>query len=689
MKFIKSLAVRSLFVCILFVSSFAGSALPDSTSPVPLSRTSTVKILKQLGGIPCPNDSYFTCVTINVPLDHFNPADTRTIPVTFAVLPASGVRKGMFVVATGGPGTAGISLADSYTSSYRAGIRKRFDIVFFDQRGVGLSGGLSCPQAAVKYYERDGQSETPQQKQALAMGARTFAEDCVSELSNPEILPYLGTAQAIEDLEYFRQLMQDNKFWLYGESYGTQYAQTYAAKNGSHLAGLILDGTVDLTLTGFEYYAQQAQAFNDTLTATMQFCNDDPYCTADLTSNLLKNHPDLTDISDSLIKMYDFGQTKLKSAPALFDFPLPEGGFAPRQFTFADLEVVAAGQMYTEADRMMLDRAVASSIAYDSPNPMARLLYLNLGVDEQTLDVIPDPSYSDALFYAVECQDYGYPGTTPEEKARNYFEAGDKVVPAIPRLGSLFYGDLPCAFWPNATTNLTRPEHLVAAGIPTLVLNGTADPATPLSNAISVYSHLKNGYLITEEGGPHVIFGWGHACPDFQVTNFLVNGKVPLKRVTKCPGVTADDYVPISPVDASGFVNLLDAFGWTETEISYLPEYYYWDGFTPTQVGCPLGGTLAFEPNALGYPAYTLNACSFANDFIMTGTGLYNFDKDQFSLTITTEGRWQCSIKYTRTGVKTKITSTCTGTTVTAQGKAMLPVQNGKFAQPTIVSKRK
>ena len=29
----------------------------------------------------------------------------------------------------------------------------------------------------------------------------------------------------------------------------------------------ILDGTVDLTFSGIEYYAQQAQAFNDALTS--------------------------------------------------------------------------------------------------------------------------------------------------------------------------------------------------------------------------------------------------------------------------------------------------------------------------------------------------------------------------------------------------------------------------------------
>ena len=664
MKLFKSLPFQALFILIIFVSSFAGTALPSSTVDRATKRPSTAAILDMLGGYPCPDDSYFTCVTIEVPLDHFNPADTRTIPATFAVLPATGNRRGMFVVATGGPGTSGVALADSYSSTYQDAIFRRFDIVFFDQRGVGLSGGLYCPEAAVDYYRRDPQSETPEEQMALAESARTFAEDCVAEMGNSEILPYLGTEQAIEDLEYFRTLMQDKKFWLYGESYGTQYAQTYAAKYGSHLAGMILDGTVDLTLTGFEFYAQQAQAFNDTLTATLQACNDDPYC--------------VEEVGGDAIEAYDNLAELLQDEAIPYDFPLPEGGFEERLFTFADLEVVAAGQMYSEGDRMMFNRALASATAYGNLVPLARILYLALGVDPQTLEVIPDSSYSDAVFYGVECQDYGYPGNTPEERIENYFAAGEQVVPFIPRLGSIFYGDAPCPFWPNATTDLTRPEPLTAPGIPTLVLNATADPATPLSNAISVFERLDDGYLITQEGGPHVIFGWGNACPDDLVTRFLVTGRTPKHRVTNCEGVTVEEYVPVSPTDASEFVDLLDAFGWTETEINYLPEYYYWDGFTPTQVGCPLGGTLAFESDD-ERNFYTLDGCSFANDLIMTGAGSYHFDRDRFILTVSLEGRWDCDVRYRRIGDRTVITGKCGGKIVAENGKSDSPVLDTKI----------
>ena len=202
---------------------------------------------------------------------------------------------------------------------------------------------------------------------------------------------------------------------------------------------------------------------------------------------------------------------------------------------------------------MLFNRALAAYASRDDVVPLARLLYLSLGLDPQTLDAVPDPSYSDAIYYAVECQDYGYPGATPDAKAENYLRAGDPIEAAVPRLASLFYGDLPCAYWPNATTNMTRPSPLTAPGIPTLVLGATADPATPVNNGISVYQHLQNGYLITQQGGPHVIFGRGVECVDNLVTDFLVKGKTPRQRETTCDGVVADDYVPLAPRTASRF----------------------------------------------------------------------------------------------------------------------------------------
>jgi len=154
---------RLFLILVIFFSSVAATSSPAQPAA---QKTSTENLLKDLGGTPCFDGSAFTCVTIDVPLDHFNPVDTRTVPVVFAVLPASGARKGMFVTATGGPGTAGVQLADSYSAGFDPGILDAFDIVFFDQRGVGYSGDLTCPSAANEYYRQDFRGLTRRQERA-------------------------------------------------------------------------------------------------------------------------------------------------------------------------------------------------------------------------------------------------------------------------------------------------------------------------------------------------------------------------------------------------------------------------------------------------------------------------------------------------------------------------------------------
>ena len=254
------------FSVILLVLILMAACAPATATPTPANpptqtaapeegpeavREDTAALLEQLGGYPCP-DSDFTCLDVTAPLDHFNAQDGRTIEVVFGILPATGERKGMFVTAIGGPGGSGLLSADNYTSYFDPGIPEHFDVVFFDQRGVNLSGGLQCAAAAAAFYRADWDASTPASEENLLDVAQTFAEDCVAEMGDPEILPYLDTTQAVEDLEIFRQLMGDERFWLYGESYGTQFAQTYAAAHPDRLAGLILDGTVDLTLTDTE-----------------------------------------------------------------------------------------------------------------------------------------------------------------------------------------------------------------------------------------------------------------------------------------------------------------------------------------------------------------------------------------------------------------------------------------------------
>ncbi|MGH8872904.1 MAG: alpha/beta hydrolase [Acidimicrobiia bacterium] len=618
--------------------STTSSTTTATTATTTTARPETDQILEDLGASLCP-DSEFTCVTLEMPLDHFHPSDRRTIPVTFAVLPATGRSRGAFVTATGGPGSSGIAVADGYTSTMDPAIPEVYDIVFFDQRGVAMSGGLSCPLATSAYYQVDPLTGLGLDEETLIEASSTFAEDCVVEMGHPEMLPYLGTDQAAADLELFRETLRYEEMVLYGESYGTQLSQTYAAAHGVHLIRMILDGTVDLTLEGLVFFEQQATAFGETLQSTLDYCAGEEACTLDLGMA-----PD---------QAYDRLIALLVEGPLRADYPLPTGRFEERDFGLGDLEVVASAQMYSEDDRMMFLRALAAYSGRGDLVPLLRLLYVNLGVDAVDQTVIEDPTYSDAVYYAVECLDYSYPGATPEETAEAFFAAGAGLE--VARLGTVFYGDLPCAFWPTSSKEVARPEPLAAPGIPTLVLGAVADPATPYQQGVDVAARLEEGYLITRQGGPHVIFGRGNPCPDEQVTAFILDGTAP--EVTECEGEVVGIYLPLLPLTFDEFDSAESMFDSVELEIFYLPEYYWWDTVTDTPVGCHQGGTITFTALEEA-DGFVFDECVLMEGLSLTGEGSYDWDEDVFILDVHL-GTPGCVYSYQRSGEDYTVEADC------------------------------
>lgn len=605
--------------------------------------------LERVGGVPCPNGSIFTCVTLTVPLDHFNDADTRTIDVVFAVLPSTRSRKGMFVTITGGPGTSGIIAADAYAPYFDPRVLGSFDIVFIDQRGVGLSGGLECYQAASDYYRTDLSGRTPGRAKKTKLAAKTFANECFREMGKPDYLRYLGTVQAVEDLELFREFMGDEKFYLYGESYGTQYAQQYGDVHGDRLAGLILDGVVDLTIEGVPFYGNAAQGFNNALVDSLAVCQENPKCKGDFPARPLT--------------AYDRLMERLKAQDATFEFPLGDGSRATRDFSYDDLDLTALAQMYSPGGRMLFTRALASSARDGDLAPLARLFYSYLALDETTLEPTDLSGWSDAYYYAVICQDYGYFEGNKASRAEQYVQAALPIELSPIRLTGLVWSDLPCVYWRKSAENIPRPPYRTFEGIPTFVMNARSDVITPYWSARDVFEHVDDGYMISQKGGPHIIFGRGNPCIDTPINEFLVNGTLPDKREIECGGKVMSKYIPIAPLNAQDFPSLLAAFQSAETEINYLPEYLFWDFATTVRVGCAQSGWIEYQADG-NRTKLTLDNCSFSKGFAMTGSGLIHYNVDRFGLDVSVTGNQTCSAHYKRKGAETNVTGDCEGTTL-------------------------
>jgi pimeloyl-ACP methyl ester carboxylesterase len=582
----------------------------------------------------CP-ESRFRCVTLSVPRDHFVEGGP-TWEITFAIQRASGRRLGTFVVITGGPGTSGISVADGYTDAYPPSIARHHDIVYLDQRGIGLSQPFECPEAAVAYYADDARPQDPAQAEAVGAAAATFVERCLAEAGVPEAdLPLYATRQAVEDLEAIRDYLGAEKLHLYGESYGTQYVQAYATSHPDRIATLYLDGPVDLTLDAASYYAEAARAFDDTLLTLLTECAASRACAADFEGQ---------DPVDAYEALYE----RLERAAVGFEFVTADGTAEARELTVADLENATAGYLYSPGDRFLLLRALAAA-ADDNLAPLARLAYFSIGLDPDSLEVDYDPGYSDAMYYAVECQDYVYNAgiAAPDARRDAFLQTARTLGVDRLRLGTVLYSDMPCIYWPNQPAADPRPPPIVNPPYPTIILVATADPITPVANAIRLASRLSDAHLFLTVGGPHVTFGWGERCPDQPIARYLVEGTLPAGRVTVCENVVSDEYVPIAPDSAADVTDARSFLVALDDHILNTNDYWYrYDAEEALAIGCDFGGTLTYRPTDAG-TVLDLDACAFTDGLAVTGRGVAYDATGRVSLRVTVDGD---RLRYVRRG---------------------------------------
>ncbi len=467
-------------------------------------------------------------------------------------------------------------------------------------------------------------------------------------------LPFYATAQAVEDLEAVRDYLGVDKMDLYGLSYGTQFVQTYAAAHPDRIATLYVDGPVDLTIDGPSYYVEAARSAEDTLIATLAACTADETCTVDVAGG-------------DALAAYDALATRLDTGPISFDFTTSTGTTVARELTVADLENAAFNALYYSYDRLLLQRAIASA-SHEDFVPLAKLAYNAVGLDPDTLVAEVDPGYSDAMYYAVECQDYAFYPDAGDADARltAWIDGAEAAGINDTRLETGYYGDLPCLYWPTARTNSERPAPIQDPPYPVFVLASTTDPATPIANGMRIYSRLKDAYFIQAVGGAHVIYAWGEACPDDLMTAWLVDRTPPSTRVTTCLWELADPYAAIAPTSASGYEDALALTTSVDDQIFNTYDFIYYDSEV-VRAGCNHGGTITYEPTETGTEVQ-LRACEFTPDLPLTGKGETDDEAGTFELGLTSGDD---ELHYLRDADgNTSVTGTFDGQRVDLEGAA-------------------
>jgi hypothetical protein len=226
---------------------------------------------------------------------------------------------------------------------------------------------------------------------------------------------------------------------------------------------------------------------------------------------------------------------------------------------------------------------------------LARLAAEGEGRDPDADDAGPDPSFSVAAYFAVQCADHRWlaPGRTAREQLDAWAATAARTGVDQERLGSVFWGDLPCLLWPGAGTATPLPALPAHPPFPVLFLTADTDPNTPTADAQRLFARTAGSTaLVLLTGGPHVVYGRGDACVDDVVTALVTTGRLPSSPVTVCGGRVADRYPPAPPAHAAGWTDPARAVQVVTDALLGDPGYQAWDGSAAYDTGCDAGGTV-------------------------------------------------------------------------------------------------
>lgn len=449
----------------------------------------------------------FQCGTVHVPLDYAHPEGQRAT-LSVIRLPAEGQRKGSLLINPGGPGGSGVQFVRDAARQYGAELRKNFDLVGFDPRGVNQSRPpVRCltSKELDRFFATDTSPDNQAEMNDLVKVSKGWADDCRARI--PDLLPHVGTVNAAKDMDILRSALGDPGLTYYGASYGTYLGAYYAELFPKRVRALVLDGAIDPKLSGDAVNIEQAKGFETAVHAFAADCVKVAECP--LGSGSGNTHAALSRLARL------FAQTDKK--------PLKSSLGDGRQVDESLAELGVAAALYNKQTWPILRLALKSAIEQGDGTTLLRL-------GDLLIERNKDGSYSNQseANMAINCVDKPYSrsfGAWQQEAA--------KAKKAAPLFGQfVVWGTLPCGYWPVQSHEQPRPLHADGAK-PILVVGTTRDPATPYKWAQSLASQLRSGVLLSLDGDGHTAYLQGNPCITSAVDRYLVTGTAP-KKNTMC-----------------------------------------------------------------------------------------------------------------------------------------------------------
>lgn len=437
------------------------------------------------------------CGLLSVPLDHKNPSGTKikiALSRMKATVPAK-KRQGVMLVNPGGPGGSGLGLAQ-LRDVIPHGAGKAYDWIGFDPRGVGESvPALTCDAEYNKGPRPDyvpaakGTALSAQEKEWLAR-SNAYAAACGKKYGS--LLPHMHTTDTVQDMDLIRAALGASKINYYGFSYGTYLGQIYAQTYPGRVRRMILDGNVDPR--GIWYQAQlgQDRAFEKVIEQFFGW--------------IAKNNKSykLGTTAAAVRKHYNAELTKLRAKPVL--------DVGPSEWTDA---FGHAG--YAEFLWPSMASAFASRVHDGDMREMSQLY-------QQANEPGDDNGF--AVYNAVQCVDAAWPRSYEKGWRADAF-ATASTAPFM-TWQNVWYNTA-CIYWPAPSGKPVKIDGKKVGSF--LMINTTADGATPYAGALQVRKLFPKARLVAEKGTTtHANSLGGNKCVDDKVAAYLASGKLPARK---------------------------------------------------------------------------------------------------------------------------------------------------------------
>lgn len=435
------------------------------------------------------------CGTVEVPLDWAAAGSTDRIELALMKLPATGShRLGALLMNPGGPGEPGMTLPLSIAASSEEfkDVESSYDLIGFDPRGIGESGGFEC-------------------KQGTSLAASIKA--CVQ--SN-RIAQYMGTTSVARDMDVIRAVEGDSKLNYLGYSYGTVLGATYATLYPKQVGRMVLDSADDATFGTMIDDFQQHIAIAKAMVVLAQSC-----------PSLLDQHktPCAFTSEETLLGFL----AKMRANPwrttggtgvaeeSVFDWltSVLYRGKLDRSFALQTISQAASG------DQASIDALAKEAVGSDSPDSAKGSGSSSVDLAGTIVSCHSRPKHEDVDAFRAYVNKTSIPALLGGNDAR-----GELINQGIGEAAA-------CAGLPqegeSAMTKFTAP-----GSNPILIVSLTGDQATPNAGAHRLAEGLGNATIVDVDGVGHgVSFFDRSPCTDVAVTEYLDEGLVP-KAGTRC-----------------------------------------------------------------------------------------------------------------------------------------------------------